>query len=37
MSETRIKLIREQLRDWNVDGILISNLTNCRWVSGFSG
>ena len=38
MSQERIDLIRSKLADWkDVDGILITNLTNCRWVSGFTG
>ncbi|MFK7802022.1 MAG: aminopeptidase P family protein [Anaerolineae bacterium] len=37
MSKSRIELIRSQLNRWNVGGIMITNLTNCRWVSGFTG
>ena len=37
MSINRIELIRAQLSTWNVNGILITNLSNCRWASGFTG
>ena len=37
MSIERIDSIRSKLADWKVDGILITNLSNIRWASGFTG
>ena len=37
MKNKRIESIRKKLIDWKVDGILITNLTNVRWASGFTG
>jgi Xaa-Pro aminopeptidase len=33
----RLEQVRNKFSAWQVDGLLVSNLTNCRWLSGFSG
>ena len=35
--QQRLKLVREILKESMIDGILVTNLTNIRWLSGFSG
>ncbi len=37
MSKERLEKIRSNFESWKVDGILITNLTNVRWASGFTG
>lgn len=37
MSKERIEQIRQRLDDWKVDGVLITNPENVRWLSGFTG
>ena len=37
MSSKKIENIRSALESWKVDGIMITNITNCRWLSGFTG
>lgn len=37
MSQDRINKIRSNFEKWGVDAILITNLSNGRWLSGFSG
>ena len=31
----RIELLRNTLPEWQVDGLLVTNLINCTWLSGF--
>lgn len=33
----RLALVRAKLDDWDVDGVYITNATNRRWLSGFTG
>ncbi|MEM7801303.1 MAG: aminopeptidase P family protein [Chloroflexota bacterium] len=33
----RLNLIRDSLKKWNIDGILIESGSNYRWLSGFKG
>ena len=33
----RLTAVRDQLNQWEVDGLLISNLTNICWLTGFTG
>lgn len=33
----RLKAVRAQLVEWDVDGVYITNPTNRRWLSGFTG
>ncbi len=33
----RIELVRGALSDWQIDGLQVSNILNCRWLSGFTG
>lgn len=33
----RIELLRNTLPEWQVDGLLVTNLINCTWLSGFRG
>lgn len=37
MENTKIDLIRENLGKWRVDGLLITNAANRRWLTGFTG
>jgi len=36
-SMSRLKNVRQRFSHWDVDAILVSNATNRRWLSGFSG
>ena len=33
----RVEAVRSALPQWQVDGLMVTNLTNCAWLSGFSG
>jgi Xaa-Pro aminopeptidase len=33
----RTMQVRDALAEWQVDGLLVTNATNCRWLSGFTG
>ncbi|MFL7839209.1 MAG: M24 family metallopeptidase [Candidatus Promineifilaceae bacterium] len=33
----RLQQVRDALPKWQVEGLLVSNPVNCRWLSGFSG
>lgn len=33
----RTHQVRDTLSEWQVDGLLVTNATNCRWLSGFTG
>lgn len=33
----RIEMVRSALSEWQIDGLLVSNVLNCRWLSGFTG
>ena len=33
----RVEAVRSDLPQWQVDGLKVTNLTNCAWLSGFSG
>lgn len=33
----RMELVRNALPEWQVDGLLVTNLINCAWLSGFRG
>jgi Xaa-Pro aminopeptidase len=35
--EERITAVRQKLPEWQVDGVLITHPSNCRWLSGFTG
>lgn len=35
--EERLKAVRGRLDEWEVDGVYITNATNRRWLSGFTG
>lgn len=35
--QERITAVRQQLAEWEVDGLLIGSPTNRRWLSGFTG
>ena len=35
--QERITAVRQKLTDWEVDGVFITNPTNRRWLSGFTG
>ncbi|MEM9776803.1 MAG: aminopeptidase P family protein [Chloroflexota bacterium] len=37
MSSKKVEKIQSALVSWKVDGIIITNVINCRWVSGFTG
>ena len=37
MDSTRINKLREQLQGYNVSGIYITNITNVRYLTGFTG
>ena len=33
----KLTLVRENLVEWNIEGLLIGCATNRRWLSGFTG
>jgi Xaa-Pro aminopeptidase len=33
----RVQQVRDTLSEWHVEGLLVTNPANCRWLSGFSG
>lgn len=37
MGSKKIEKIRSALANWAVDGLVVTNITNCRWISGFTG
>ncbi|MEM8861031.1 MAG: aminopeptidase P family N-terminal domain-containing protein, partial [Chloroflexota bacterium] len=37
MSSKKVENLKAALESWKVDGIMITNITNCRWLSGFTG
>jgi Xaa-Pro aminopeptidase len=37
LANNKIQAVREQLASWEVEGVLITQNHNYRWLSGFTG